>query len=69
MPSTLRHINIEVQERNSLDDTLNAAVRDLQTVAKLSGTLGIIVTRNGPGSYTAELTEKVPYGITREVIL
>jgi len=69
MPSPNKYINIQVKDRSVLDDSLNAAVKDLQHIAMVSGTQGIIVTRNGPGDYTAALTDKVPYGITREVFL
>ncbi|MBD1541995.1 hypothetical protein G9E11_06975 [Arthrobacter sp. IA7] len=68
MPSTTT-IDIHVEDRQILDERLDAAVKDLQEAAMLTGTHGIIVTRNRPGSYTATLSEQVPFGMTREIIL
>ena len=68
MPSTTT-IDIQVDDRQILDERLDAAVKDLQEAAMLTGTHGIIVTRNRPGSYTATLSEQVPFGMTREIIL
>ena len=62
-------IDIHVEDRQILDERLDAAVKDLQEAAMLTGTHGIIVTRNRPGSYTATLSEQVPFGMTREIIL
>ncbi|MGN7252859.1 MULTISPECIES: hypothetical protein [unclassified Arthrobacter] len=69
MPSTTTTIDIHVDHRQILDERLDAAVKDLQEAAMLTGTHGIIVTRNRPGSYTATLSEQVPFGMTREIIL
>jgi hypothetical protein len=68
MPSTTT-IDIHVDDRRILDERLDAAVKDLQEAAMLTGTHGIIVTRNRPGSYTATLSEQVPFGMTREIFL
>ena len=69
MPSTTRTIDIQVDNRKVLDERLDAAVKCLQEAAMLTRTHGIVVTRNRPGSYTAALSEEVPFGMTREVIL
>ncbi|MFE5837609.1 hypothetical protein [Arthrobacter sp. NPDC056493] len=69
MPSTTQTIDIQVHDRKVLDERLDAAVRCLQEAAILTGTHGIMVTRNRPGSYTATLSDKVPFGMTREIIL
>lgn len=67
--STVNHrIDIQVSSRHLLDERLEAAVRDLQEVAMLSGTHGILLTRNEPGHYTAALSDQVPFGTTRELI-
>jgi hypothetical protein len=67
--STVNHrIDIQVSSRHLLDERLEAAVRDLQEVAMLSGTHGILLTRNEPGHYTAALSDQVPFGMTRELI-
>ena len=69
MPSTAKTIDIHVDDRQILDERLDAAVKDLQEAAMLTGTHGIMVTRNRPGSYTATLSDEVPFGMTREIIL
>lgn len=69
MPSTTKAIDIHVDTRKVLDERLDAAVKCLQEAAMLTGTHGIIVTRNRPGSYTATLSDQVPFGMTREIIL
>lgn len=69
MPTARTTIDIQVDDRKVLDERLDAAVKDLQEAAMLTGTHGIIVTRNRPGSYTATLSDQVPFGMTREIIL
>ena len=69
MPTARTTIDIQVDDRKVLDEKLDAAVKDLQEAAMLTGTHGIIVTRNRPGSYTATLSDQVPFGMTREIIL
>jgi len=69
MPSTNKTIHIQVNESHILDERLDAAVKCLQEAAMLTGTHGIMVTRNRPGSYTATLSDQVPFGMTRENIL
>jgi len=69
MPSTTQTIDIHVDDRKILDERLDAAVKCLQEAAILTGTHGIMVTRNKPGSYTATLSDQVPFGMTREIIL
>ncbi|MCI0143773.1 hypothetical protein KNN17_19590 [Arthrobacter bambusae] len=60
-------IDIQVKSRNTLDDQLAAAVQDLQETALRERTRGILITRHQPGRYTAELSDQVPYGMTREL--
>lgn len=60
-------IDIQVTSRHLLDEELDAAVRRLQEVALLTGTHGILVTRIGPGHYTAALSDQVPFGMTHEL--
>jgi hypothetical protein len=47
---------------------LDIVVDELQRHAIEEGTYGILVTKTGPGQFTAELSEDVPYGITEEAI-
>lgn len=61
-------IDIRVTSRSVLDERLEAAVRQLQEVAMLSRSHGILVTRHRPGYYTASLSDKVPFGMTRELV-
>jgi hypothetical protein len=65
--ATVTAIDIQVTSRNLLEDQLDAAVKDLQEAAVLTGTHGILVTRFSFGSYMAALSDKVPIGITREL--
>ncbi|WP_427006034.1 hypothetical protein [Pseudarthrobacter sp. H2] len=65
--TTIERIDIRVTSRRLLDERLQAAVRHLQEIAVLTGTHGILITRNGPGNFTAELSEHVPFGMTREL--
>lgn len=61
-------IDIHVISRRTLDEQLEAAVKQLRDVATLTRTHGILITRHQPGLYTAMLSDQVPYGITREHI-
>jgi hypothetical protein len=69
MHNTTSTIDIQVDDRQILDERLDAAVKCLQEAAMVTGTHGIMVTRNRPGSYTATLSDRVPFGMTREIIL
>jgi hypothetical protein len=50
------------------DRLLNAVTEDLQHLARQEGNLGILVTKTGPGQFTIELSDNVPYGLTLEAI-
>jgi hypothetical protein len=68
MAALLSSIDIHVTSRRALDERLDAAVKKLQELAILTGTHGILVCHNEPGHYTAELSDQVPFGMTREII-
>jgi len=68
MPTLIEPIDIQVTSRRVLDERLEAAVNELRKVAMLTGTHGILITRNRPGHYTVALSEEVPFGTTRELI-
>ena len=68
MTALLDSIDIHVTSRHALDEHLEAVVNDLQELAMLPGSHGILVTRHGPGNYTVALSEQVPFGVTRETI-
>ena len=61
-------IEIQVDNRQVLDERLDDAVRGLQQIAMATGTQGILLTRHKPGHYTAALSDQVPFGMTRELI-
>ncbi len=68
MTTTTESIEIQVDNRDVLDEQLNDAVRGLQQLAMITGTHGILITRLRPGHYTAALSDQVPFGMTRELI-
>jgi hypothetical protein len=67
MPAQINGIDIKIAGRHLLDEQLERAERTLQEEALLTGQ-GILITRNAPGHYRAELSDEVPFGITREFI-
>ena len=67
MPDQIKGIDIKIADRHVLDERLERAEKNLQEAALLTGQ-GILITRNAPGHYTAELSDEVPFGITREFI-
>ncbi|MCG2621971.1 hypothetical protein LVY72_08580 [Arthrobacter sp. I2-34] len=50
------------------DRLLNAAVEELQHLARQQNGPGILVTKTGPGQFTVELSQTVPYGLTIEAL-
>lgn len=48
------------------EEHLNAATRELQRLAGADKRRGILVTNTGAGCFIAELSDDVPYGLTRE---
>jgi hypothetical protein len=67
MPAQIKEIDIKIAHRHVLDERLECAEKILREAALLTGQ-GILITRNAPGHYTAELSDEVPFGITRESI-
>jgi hypothetical protein len=47
---------------------LDIVVDELRRLAVEEGTQGILVTKTGPGRFTVELSEDVPYGVTEEAV-
>jgi CHASE3 domain sensor protein len=47
---------------------LDIVVDELRSLAAGEGTHGILVIRTGPGRFTVELSEDVPYGVTEEAV-
>lgn len=67
MPTAIEAIDIHANTRQVLEERLEAAVKHLQEAAMLTGACGILVTRHNPGSYTVELSDQVPFGMTRNI--
>lgn len=65
-PSTRQQIS--AGSRAEADHLLNAVVEELQLLACQDGACGILVTKTGPGQFTVELSDDVPFGITEERI-
>lgn len=63
--ATVEPIEVRVDSACQIEERLNAAVQDLQSLASLTRH-GILVTRVNPGHYTVSLSDKVPFGLTRE---
>ena len=68
MTTTTESIEIQVDNRQILDERLNDAVRGLQQLAMITGTHGILLTRHKSGHYTAALSDQVPFGMTQELV-
>jgi hypothetical protein len=66
MNSTAEVLEVKVDTARHLEERLNDAVRNLQDVAARTGEHGILVTRLNPSHYTVSLSDKVPFGLTRE---
>ncbi|MFT4471335.1 hypothetical protein ACMX2H_15640 [Arthrobacter sulfonylureivorans] len=66
MATTLATKSLTAQTASEAHDLLNAAVEELQKIAAIDADCGILVTRTGPGQFTVELSDDVPYGITQE---
>ncbi|NKX51513.1 hypothetical protein HER39_13225 [Arthrobacter deserti] len=57
---------ITAASNDEADQLLNAVVEEMQHLAGQEGTCGILVTKTGPGQFTVELSEDVPFGVTEE---
>jgi hypothetical protein len=67
MVTTPTRQEITAGSNDEADQLLNAVVEEMQQLASQEGIYGIRVTKTGPGQFTVELTEDVPFGITEEV--
>lgn len=47
---------------------LDIVVDELQRHALEERSQGILVTKTGPGQFTVELSDKVPFGVTEETV-
>jgi hypothetical protein len=58
-------IDIHASNRHELDECLKEAEDQLKEIAMQTGTHGILVVRQQPGHYSAQLSTEVPFGTTR----
>lgn len=58
-------MEVTIADRSAMETELEAAVsRARETAVKEQA--GILVTRNGPTTFTVEVSGEVPYGLTEE---
>lgn len=63
--ATAKTVEVRVGSACEIEERLNAVVQDLQSLASRTRH-GILVTRLNPGHYTVSISDKVPFGLTRE---
>lgn len=59
-------ISVNVTDRAGMESGLDEAVAIARTLAMEEGRRGILVTRDGFGSFTVALSSDVPFGVTIE---
>ncbi|UUL76758.1 hypothetical protein NG819_03065 [Pseudarthrobacter sp. Fe7] len=59
-------VTITVSDRHSMDTELDAAVAAAKAHALTGSRHGILVTRHGVDKFTVDLSDTVPFGLTRE---
>lgn len=59
-------LTLTVSDRQSMDSELDAAVAAAKAHALSGKRHGILVTRHGVNQFTVDLSETVPFGVTRE---
>jgi hypothetical protein len=59
-------LTLTVSDRHSMDSQLDDAVAAAKAHALDGKRHGILVTRHGAGTFTVDLSETVPFGLTRE---
>lgn len=59
-------ITVAVPDRSSMEDRLDEAVAVAQAVAIRNGRQGILVTRHSYNLFTVDLSDEVPFGLSRE---
>lgn len=64
--ATTPFLTVTATDPDSRDLELDAAVAAMSEQAILDGRRGILVTRHAPGTFTIELSDEVPFGLTHE---
>ena len=59
-------LTLTVSDRHSMDTELDAAVAAAKAYALIGRRHGILVTRHGADKFTVDLSDAVPFGLTRE---
>lgn len=59
-------LTVTTIDRQSMDAELDAAVAAVREQSIIDRQQGILVTRYAPGSFTVELSDEVPFGLTLE---
>ncbi|BCW66793.1 hypothetical protein NicSoilB4_15560 [Arthrobacter sp. NicSoilB4] len=59
-------VTVRATDRASMERQLDEAVQDALTQAMHEGCQGILVTQVDPASFTVDLSDAVPFGLTRE---
>ncbi|MHC6593924.1 hypothetical protein [Arthrobacter sp. C152] len=59
-------LSLTVSDRQSMDSELDAAVSAAKAHALTGKRHGILVTRHGANHFTVDLSDAVPFGLTRE---
>lgn len=59
-------LSLEAADRAELDRRLEEAERIMRTHAMNNRRGGVLVTRTGLNSFTVEVSEDVPFGLTRQ---
>lgn len=65
---TPRCLSIQATTRSEADEKLDASIQQLRALAQENPVRGILVTKHGPGRFTVELNDQVPYGETWESV-
>lgn len=59
-------VTVRATDRASMEHQLDEAVQAALTQAMHEGRKGILVTQVDPASFTVDLSDAVPFGLTRE---
>jgi len=66
MSTTLAKKQITASTVDEAHQLLNSTVEEFQRAAAIDGLYGVLVTKTGPGEYSVELSDEVPYGTTED---